>query len=182
MFFFLLLRRRRRPCQLLCDAEATLSYSAGPLCSSSSLALLSPTRLPIFSFLSLTLALFMLLFSFLRLSFYLTPSGISGRSYLFPPPLLSDYNRSPVTYFFRAMTWPLSCQGGLHCSSHPLSYVVALFLPLVSTLFFSWTGGLLSHQNSSTPWFPSYPLKNCCFLVALLEFSLVFAAADTVFC
>ena len=139
VFFFLLLRRRRRPCQLLCDAEATLSYSAGPLCSSSSLALVSPTRLPIFSFLSLMLALFLLLFSFLRLSFYLTPSGISGRNYLFPPPLLSDYNRSPVTYFFRAMTWPLSCQGGLHCSSHPLLCSCSLFTSGIhSFLFLDW--------------------------------------------
>ena len=52
---------------------------------------------------------------------------------------------------------------------------------LVSTLVFSQSGGILSHQNSLTHRFPQYPLRNLCSLVMLAVSSLVFAAMDTAF-
>ena len=59
------------------------------------------------------------------------------------------------------------------------SLVVSLLLSLVSTFIFSRTGGVLSHQNSSTH---SFPLSNLCSFVKLAVFSLVFEATDTAYC
>ena len=53
--------------------------------------------------------------------------------------------------------------------------------PLVSTLVFSRTGGVLFHQNSLTHRFPRFPPGNLCSLVMLAVSSLVFAATDTAF-
>ena len=50
---------------------------------------------------------------------------------------------------------------------------------LVSTLLFSWTGGVLSHLNSLTHSFPRFPPRNLCPLVTLAVFSLVYAATNT---
>ena len=57
--------------------------------------------------------------------------------------------------------------------------VVTLLLSLVSTLFFSRTGGIMSHLNSSTHRFPRFPPSNLCFYVMLAMFSLAFATTDT---
>ena len=51
----------------------------------------------------------------------------------------------------RLMSWP----DGERYSCLLQSLVVSLFLSLVSTLLFSWTGGVLSHRNSSTYKVPS---------------------------
>ena len=77
----------------------------------------------------------------------------------------------------RLMRWP----DGERYLRPPQSFVVSL-LSLVSTLLFSWTGGLLSHRNSLTQRFPQFPPRNLCSLVMLAVFSLVYAATDTVFC
>ena len=62
------------------------------------------------------------------------------------------------------------------------SLVVSLLLPLVSTLVFSQTGGVLSHLNSLTHRFSRFPPRNLCSLVTLAVFSLVYAATGTAFC
>ena len=64
----------------LCGTEATLSFSAGPVCSSFSAEVLPPCSL-------------------LHLSCNLKLCGRSGRNCLFSPPVLSGYNGSPDTRF-----------------------------------------------------------------------------------
>ena len=59
---------------------------------------------------------------------------------------------------------------------------LSLLLTLVSTLFFSHTGGVLSHQNFFTRRLPQFPPRNLCSLVMLAVFSLVYTATDTAFC
>ena len=75
------------------------------------------------------------------------------------------------------MSWP-DRERYLH-PSQPL--VVSLHLSLVSTLVFSRTRGILSHQNSLTHRFPQFPPRNLCSLVMLAVSSLVYAATDTAF-
>ena len=86
----------------LCGTEATLSFSAGQVCSSFSteacailhalLVSAAPTSLPLLFSCYLTLVLFSPLCPLLHLSFYLNLSGRSGRNCLLFPPVLSDYN------------------------------------------------------------------------------------------
>ena len=78
----------------------------------------------------------------------------------------------------RLMSWP----DGERYLFPQQFLVISLLLSLVFTLTFSRTGGVLSHQNSSTHRFPRFPLRNLCFYVMHAVFSLVFAAMDTVFC
>ena len=63
-----------------------------------------------------------------------------------------------------------------------LSSVVSLLLTFViySSLF--WTGGVRSHLNYSTQRAPRSSLRNLCSLVTFTMFSLLFAAANTLFC
>ena len=75
------------------------------------------------------------------------------------------------------MSWP----DGERYLRPPQSLVVSLFLSLVSTLVFSWTGGVLSHRSILTHRFPRFPLRNLCSLVVLTVFSLIYAATDTAF-
>ena len=141
----------------------------------------APTSLPfLFSF-YLTLALSSPPCFLLRLFFYLKLSGRSDRNCLFSPPVLSGYNRSPDTRFSREMTRLTSRPDGEHYSCPLQSLVVSLLLSLVSTFFFSRTGGVLSHLNSSTHRLPQFLLMNLCFLVKLAVFSLVFDATYTAF-
>ena len=130
---------------------------------------------------SLTFALFSLPYPFRRLSFYLNLSGRSGRNCLLSPLVLSGHNGSSDIRFSRGTTglvsWP-----DVERYLRPLqSLVVSLVLSLVSTPFFSRTGGVLSHRNSSTHRPTRFPLRNLCSLITLAVFSFVFAATDTVF-
>ena len=61
------------------------------------------------------------------------------------------------------------------------SFVCSLLLSLVSTLVFSRTGGVLSHQKSLTHRFFRLPPRYLCSLVMLAVSSLVYTATDTVF-
>ena len=118
---------------------------------------------------------------FLHLSCYLKLCGRSGRNCLFFPRVLSGYNGSPDTRFSRGTTQLMSWPDGERCLRPPQSHVVSLLLPLVSTLVFSRTGGVLSLQSILTHSFPRFPLRNLCSLVMLAVSSLVFAAMDTAF-
>ena len=117
----------------------------------------------------------------LHLSCYLKFCGRSGRNYLFSPPVLSGYNGSPDTRFYQGMTQLMSWPDGERCLHLPQSIVVCLLLPLVSTLIFSRTGGVLSLQSILTHRFSQFPLRNLCSLVMLAVSSLVFAAMETAF-
>ena len=70
---------------------------------------------------------------------------------------------------------------GERCLRPPQSLVVSLLLSLVSTLILSRTGGVLSLQSILTHRFPQFPLRNLCSLVMLAVSFLVFAAMDTAF-
>ena len=117
----------------------------------------------------------------LHLSCYLKLCGRSGRNCLVSPPVLSGYNGSPDTRFSRGTTQLMSLPDGERCLHPPQSLVVSLLLPLVSTLVFSRTGGVLSLQSILTHRSPQFPLRNLCSLVMLAVSSLVFAAMDTAF-
>ena len=118
----------------------------------------------------------------LHLSCYLKLCGRSGRNCPLSPPVLSGYNWSPDTRFSRGTTQLMSLPDGERCLRPPQSLVVSLLLPLVSTLVFSRTGGVLSLQSILTHRFPRFPLRDFCSLVMLGVSSLVFAAMDTAFC
>ena len=129
----------------------------------------------------LTLVLPSLLYPLLHLSSYLKLSGRSGRNCLLSPPVLSDYNGSPDTRFSRGMTWMISWPDGVRYLRSPQPLVASLLSSLVSTLVFSRTGGVLSHLNLLTQWFPQFPPSNLCSFVMLAVSSLVYAATDTAF-
>ena len=162
----------------LCVTEATLSFSAGPVCSSFSakacailhaLAGLGSTNKPVTSLLFssyLTLVL-----SSPPFSFYLKLCGRSGRCCLLSP-VLSDYNWFPDTRFSRRTTQLMSWPDGERFL-HPMQSLVVSLLSLISTLLFSQTGGVLSHRNFSTCNLLRFPPRNLCSLVMLIVFSLV---------
>ena len=117
----------------------------------------------------------------LHLSSYLKLCGRSGRNCLLSPPVLSGYNGSPDTRFYRETTRLMSWPDGERYLRPLQSLVVSLLLSLVSTLVFSRTGGVLSHRNSLTHRFPRLPPRNLCSLVMLAVSSLVLVATDTAF-
>ena len=117
-----------------------------------------------------------------NLSFYLKLCGRSGRNCLLSPPVLSGYNESPDTRFYRETTRLMSWPDGERYLRPPQSLVVSLLVSLVSTLVLSRTGGVLFQRNFLTHRFPRFPPRNLCSLVMLAVFSLVYAATDTAFC
>ena len=169
----------------ICGTEATLSFPAGPVCSSfsaeacailhalcwsrqhqqvchfSSLLLLSDSR--------------SVLATLSSPPSYLKLCGRSGRNCFLSPPVLSGYNGSPDTRFSRGTTRPMSLPDGERYLRPPQSLVVSFLLSLVSTLVFSRTGGVLSLQSILTPRFPRFPLRNLCSLVMLAVSSLELA-------
>ena len=86
----------------------------------------------------------------LHLSSFLKVSGKSARNCFLSTLVLSGYNGSLDTRFsegtMQLMSWP----DREHYLQPPQSLVVSLLPSLTSTLVFSWTGGILSHQNSLT--------------------------------
>ena len=149
----------------LCGTEATLSFSARPVCSSfsaeacailqglcwsrqhqvchfSSVVLLSDSRCPL-----------------LHLSFYLKLFGRSGRNCLLCRHVLSDYNGSSDIRFFRGTMRLMSWQNGEGYSSPLESLVVSLVSTLaffsdwrsaISSKFFD-TGSLDFHREICAP-------------------------------
>ena len=170
----------------LCGTKATLSFSAGPVCSSfsakacvilqalrwswqhqqachfSSLLLLSDSRHPVLSSV-----------------FPFALNSLAGT--VFFSPVLSGYNESPDSCFSRETTRLISLPDGERYSCSLQCLVVSLLLSLVSTLLFSRTGGIPSYLNSLTHRFSRFQLRNLCSLVTFAVSSLVFAATDTVF-
>ena len=177
----------------LCGTEATLSFSAGPVCSSFfteactilhalcwsrqhhkvcrfssssiwfSFCFRHPVLSSIFPFTSNSLA-DLVGTVFSLLLFYQAPMG------------------PPDTRFSRRTTRLMSWPNRKRYLRSLQSLAVSLLLFLVSTLAFSRTGGILSHWNSSTYRFPRFPVRNLCSLVMLAVFSLVYAATDRAFC
>ena len=111
-----------------------------------------------------------------HLSSYLKLWGRSGRNRLLSPPVLSGWIGSPDTHFSRGTTRLMSWPDRERYLRPPQTLVVSLL-----TLLFSRTGGVLSHLNSLTQWFPRFPPRNLCSVVMLAVSSLVFGATDTAF-
>ena len=174
----------------LCGTEASLSFSAVPECSSfypEACAILQDLcwsrhrkhqQVCHFSYLilcprHLVFSIFPFTSIFLRRS---------GRNCLFSF-VLSRYIGSLGTRFMwgttQLMSWPDGKRLGALLT--PSVILCGLLLFLISTLVFSRTGGVLSHQNFLTHRFPRFPTRNLCSLVMLAVFSLVFAATDTVY-
>ena len=135
----------------LCGTEATLSFSASPVCSSffaeacANLHALCWSRhhqqvCHFSSLLLVTLVLSSPTCPLLRLSFYLKLCGRSGRNCLLSPSVLSEYNGSPDTLFYRGTTRLMSWPNGKRYLRPPQFLVVSLLLSLVSTLviFSDW--------------------------------------------
>ena len=102
----------------------------------------------------LTLILSSPLCPVLHLSFYLNLCSRSGRNCPLSPPVLSSYNGSPDTRFYRRTTRLMSWPDGERYSCPLQSLVVSLLFSLEYTLLFSRIGGVLSHLNSLTHMFP----------------------------
>ena len=139
------------------------------------------SAIPLLFFYYLTLVMSSSPCPLFHLSSYLKLCGRSGSNCLLFPPVLSNYNGFADTRFSWETTRLMSWRDEERHLRPPQSLVVSLLLSLVSTLVFSRTGGILSHQNSSTPRFPRFPPRNLCSLVMLAVSSLVFAATDTAF-
>ena len=178
----------------LCGTEATLSFSAGPVCSSfsaeacailhalcwsrqhhkvchfSSLLLLSDSRSVLATLFSpppflLSQTLWQI---WQELSFFSSCSirlqWVPGHSFLPGNDTADELARRGA----------LLAPSAIPCS-------LSFLLSLVSTLVLSRTGGVLSLQSILTHRFPQFPLRNLCSLVMLAVSSLVFAAMDTAF-
>ena len=177
----------------LCGTEATLSFSAGPVCSSFSAEVCAILHALCWSRQHHIVCHFS--------SLLILSDSRSVLATLFsPPPFVSQtlwqiwqelsffsscsikLQWSPDTRFSRGTTQLMSLPDGVRCLRPPQSLVVSLLLSLVSTLVFSRTGGVLSLQSILTHRFPQFPLRNLCSLVMLAVSSLVFAAMDTAFC
>ena len=181
MFLFLLARAApahlRTPhfvalrSHFLFSRPSVLKFSRSSLRHSARSLLVSaaPTSQPFLLFSSyLTPALSSPLYPLHHFSFYL---NLSGRNCLLYPRVLSGYNGSPGTRFFRGTTrlmiWP---DGERYLRR------------LQSTHIFSRTGGVLCYLNCLTHRFPQFSPKNLCSLITLVVFFLVFAATDIAFC
>ena len=115
--------------------------------------------------------------SLLHLSSYLKLCGRFGRNCFLSPSVLPGCNGSPDTRFSRGTTRVMDWPDGERYLRSPQSLVVSLLLSVVSTLVFSRTGGVLSHQNSLPHRFPRFPPRSLCSLVMLAVSSLVYATA-----
>ena len=178
----------------LCGTEATLSFLAGPVCSSfsaeacailhalcwsrqhqqvchfSSLLLLSDSRSVLATLSSPP--------SFLiSQTFWQIWQELSSLSFC-----SIRLQWVPRHSFHRGTTWLMGWPDGVRYLRPLQSLVVSFLLPLVSTLVLSRTGGVLSHRSFLTHRFPRFPPRNFCSLVMLAVFSLVYVATDTAFC
>ena len=126
----------------------------------------------------MTLVLSSSLSSLLCLSCY---HNLSGRICLPSPSVLSGYNGSPDTCFFRELTQLMSWPDGEGYLSSAI-FVVFFLLSLVSTHYCSQTGGVLSHLNSLTHSFRQFPPRNLCSLATLAMCFFAFTSTDTAYC
>ena len=130
--FLLFLAKTALACLVTAGTEATLSFLAGPVCSSFSVEACAILQFLCwsrqhhkfchFSFPPLRLSLCPLL----RLSFYLNFSGRSGRNCLLSPSVPSSYNGSSDTRFSRGATRLMSWPDGQHYSCPLRSLIFCL--------------------------------------------------------
>ena len=151
-----------------CSTKATLSFSPGLVCSSFSAEACAFLQALCWSWYHQQVCHFssLLLSSYSRSSCH----SVLFSAFFFTSNSLADLAGSAFGRSGERYSCPLQ------------SLVIAFFLPFVSTLVFSLTGGVLSCLNSLTYSFPRFALRNLCSLVMLAVSFLVFAAADTTYC
>ena len=169
----------------LCGTEATLTFSAGPVCSSFSAEACAILHALCWSQKHQQVCYFssLLLLSdsrFVLASLFSPPSFLLSQTLWQIWQELSSLSFCsirlqwvPDTRFSRGTTRPMSCPDGVRYLCPPQSLVVFLLSPLVSTLVISRTGGVLSHRSILTHRFPRFPPRSLC--------SLVFTATDAAF-
>ena len=166
----------------LCGTEATLSFSEGPVCSSFSAEACAILHAICWSRQHQQVCYFssLLLLSDSRsvlATLSSPPSFLSSQSLRQIWQELSSLSSCSI----RLLWAPRTLVSFLRYLRPPQSLVVSLLLSLVSTLFFSRTGGVLSHRSFLTHRFLHFPPRNLCSLVMLAVSFLVFAATDTAF-
>ena len=177
----------------LCGTEGTLSFSAGPVCSSfsaeahailyalcwsrqhqqvchfSSLLLLSDSG----SVLTTLSSPPSFLLSQTLWQIWQELSSLSSCSIRLQWVSGNSVSRGTT----RQMSWP----DGERYLRPPQSLVVSFLLSLVFTLVFSRIGDVLFHRSILTHRFPRFPPRNLCSLVKLAVSSLIFDGMDTAF-
>ena len=163
----------------LCGAETTLSFSAGPVCSSFSAEACVILHALCWSRQHQQVCHFS---SLLLLSDFCSVLAVlsSPPSFFLSQTLWQIWQElSPLSFcsvrlqwipehsFLRATTRLMSWPDGERYLRPPQSLVVSLLLSLVSTLVLSRIGGVLSHRNILKHRFSRFPLRNLCSLVTL---------------
>ena len=165
----------------LCGTEATLSFSAGPVCSSFSAEASAIQQTFCWPRQQQQVCHFC--------SLFLVSDFCSVLSSIFRFTSISLEDLSSLSSCFIRLQWvsghsflpgndaadELARRGALLSPS-----AVPLLLSLVSTLFSDWRRTVSS--NSSTLRLPQFPTRNLCYLVTLVVFFLAFAATDTAYC
>ena len=147
----------------LCGTEATLSFSAGPVCSSFSAEACAIRHALCWSRQHQQVCHFssLLFSSCLTLVLSSPPSFLLSQTVwqicLRSPSVLLDYNGSPDTRFSRGSTRLMSWPDGERCLRPLQSLVVSLLLSLV----LSRTGGVLSYRSSLTHRFLDFHQGTC---------------------
>ena len=177
----------------LCGTEATLSFSAGPVCSSFSAEVCTILHALSWSRQHQQVCHFSSLL-FLSDSCSVLATLSSPPSFLLSQTLWQiGQELSSLSFCSIRLQWVPghSFLTGNDAADElarrerylrpPQSPVVSLLLSLVSTLVLSRTGGVLSHRSSLTHRFLRFSPRNLCPLVMLAVSSLVFATTDTAF-
>ena len=165
----------------LCGTKTTLSFSLGPACSifsAEACALLQALcwswqhqQVCHFSFPPIRLSLcphHPLLCSIFP-STSISLADLAGTAFSLLPFYQATMGLGHLFHPGNDATNELARQGALL----ELYAIPCSLSPLISHIHFSWTGGVLSHQNFLTHRFPRFPLKNLCSVIKLAVFSLV---------
>ena len=174
----------------LCGTEATLSFSAGPVCSSFSAEACAILHVLCWSRQDQQVCHFFSSFRFLSDSHFVLATLSSPPFFLVSQTIWQELSSlSSCSIWLKCVPEHSFLPG--NDTADELARRRALFAPsaipcslspVISHIHFSRIGGVLSHQNSWTHRFLRFPPRNLCSLVTLVVFSLVYAATVIAFC